>query len=162
MFWVSQGFYRSDRLRKTCRVSVLSACWIQFVFIGKVFIRFRIDFQVKVWFFAKSIFHFIGNLLGKCLVRPSFFWSLLKFLLWVKSYQDGFGNCFQSIRSAFRACAQHSVHPTGGSLRVFRHFAWLEVGSVKVALSRPAHQRVTHTVGQLDTDYQTFCGEMPI
>src|SRR5829696_635883 len=42
--------------------------------------------------------------------------------------------------------AQHSVHPTGGSLRVFRQFAWLEVGSVKVALSRPTHQRVTQTV----------------
>ncbi len=26
---------------------------------------------------------------------------------------------------------------------------WLEAGSVKVALSRPAHQRVTHTVGRL-------------
>ena len=34
----------------------------------------------------------------------------------------------------------------GGSLRVFRQFAWLEVGSVKAAFSRPAHQRVTHTV----------------
>jgi len=40
------------------------------------------------------------------------------------------------------------VHPTGGSLRVFRQFAWLEVGSVKVALSRPAHQRVTPAVGR--------------
>ena len=40
------------------------------------------------------------------------------------------------------------MHPTGGSLRVFRHFAWLEAGSVKVALSRPAHQRVTQAVGQ--------------
>ena len=40
------------------------------------------------------------------------------------------------------------MHPTGGSLRVFGQFAWLEVGSVKVALSRPAHQRVTPTVGQ--------------
>src|SRR5512134_1606774 len=39
--------------------------------------------------------------------------------------------------------AQHSVHPTGGSLRVFRQFAWLEVDSGKMALSRPAHQRVT-------------------
>jgi hypothetical protein len=38
------------------------------------------------------------------------------------------------------------VHPTGGSLRVFRHFAWLEAGSVKIALSRPAHQRVTPAV----------------
>src|SRR5512143_1280777 len=44
--------------------------------------------------------------------------------------------------------AQHSVHPTGGSLRVFKHFAWLEVGSDKIAWSRPAHQRVTHTVGR--------------
>jgi hypothetical protein len=40
------------------------------------------------------------------------------------------------------------VHPTGGSLRVFRQFVWLGVGSVKVALSRPAHQRVTRAVGQ--------------
>jgi hypothetical protein len=45
--------------------------------------------------------------------------------------------------------AQHSVHPTGGSLRVFGQFAWLEVGSVKAALSRPAHPRVTLTVGCL-------------
>jgi len=44
--------------------------------------------------------------------------------------------------------AQHSVHPTGGSRRVFWQFLWLEVGSVKVALSRPTHQRVTHPVGQ--------------
>jgi hypothetical protein len=42
--------------------------------------------------------------------------------------------------------AQHGVHPTGGTLRDFRQFAWLEVGSVKVVLSRPTHQRVTHTV----------------
>jgi hypothetical protein len=46
-------------------------------------------------------------------------------------------------------CAQQSVHPTGGSLRVFRQFVWLEVVSVKVALSRPAHQRVTQAVGLL-------------
>ena len=44
--------------------------------------------------------------------------------------------------------AQHSVHPTGGSLRVFRQFAWLGVGSGKIALSRPAHQRVTQAVRQ--------------
>jgi len=43
--------------------------------------------------------------------------------------------------------AQHSVHPTGGSLRVFRQFVWLGVGSGKVAFSRPAHQRVTQAVG---------------
>jgi hypothetical protein len=40
------------------------------------------------------------------------------------------------------------TYPTGGSLRVFRQFVWLEVGSVKVASSRPAHQRVTPTVGR--------------
>jgi hypothetical protein len=28
----------------------------------------------------------------------------------------------------------------GGGVRVFKHFVWLEVGSVKMALSRPAHQ----------------------
>ena len=46
------------------------------------------------------------------------------------------------------AVAQHSVHPTGGSLRVFKHFAWLGVGSVKMASSRPTHQRVTQAVGR--------------
>jgi len=35
----------------------------------------------------------------------------------------------------------------GGSLRVFRHFAWLEVDSGKMALSRPTHQQVTQAVG---------------
>ena len=45
--------------------------------------------------------------------------------------------------------AQHSVHPTGGTLRVFRQFSWLGVGSVKMALSRPTHQRVTQAVGLL-------------
>jgi len=49
----------------------------------------------------------------------------------------------------FSSAAQHSVHPTGGSLRVFKRFAWLEVYSVKLALSRPTHQRVTQAVGQL-------------
>jgi hypothetical protein len=51
--------------------------------------------------------------------------------------------------------AQHRVHPTpdkvrrdrdGGSLRVFRQFAWLEAGSGKVAFSRLADQRVTQPV----------------
>jgi hypothetical protein len=47
------------------------------------------------------------------------------------------------------------VHPTGGSRRVFKPFAWLEVGSSKAASSRPAclrrqaHPRVTLTVGTL-------------
>jgi len=48
---------------------------------------------------------------------------------------------------SFKSHAQHSVHPTGGTLRVFRHFAWLEAGSVKTTLPRPAHQRVTQAVG---------------
>ena len=36
-----------------------------------------------------------------------------------------------------KKAAQHSVHPTGGSLRVFRQFVWLEVDSDKMTLSRP-------------------------
>jgi len=48
--------------------------------------------------------------------------------------------------------AQHSVHPTGGSLRVFKQFARPEVGSVKMALSHPTHQRVTQAVGQPQID----------
>ena len=54
-----------------------------------------------------------------------------------------------SNRVFWQKRTQHRVHPTGGSRRVFRQFVWLEVGSVKVALSRPAHPRVTHAVGLL-------------
>ena len=42
-------------------------------------------------------------------------------------------------------------HPTGGSLRVFKQFAWLEVGSGKVALSHPAQNPLTQTVGRTNT-----------
>ena len=49
--------------------------------------------------------------------------------------------------------AYHSVNPTGGSRRVFRQFPWLKAGSVKIALSRPAHQRVTQTVRRLIKKY---------
>jgi len=56
---------------------------------------------------------------------------------------------FSSQRSGRHTVAQHSVHPTGGSRRVFGQFAWLGVGSVKVALSRPTHQRVTPAVSHL-------------
>ncbi len=42
--------------------------------------------------------------------------------------------------------AQHSMHPTGGTRRVFGQFTWPGVGSVKMAFSHPTHQRVTHTV----------------
>ena len=34
----------------------------------------------------------------------------------------------------------------GDGVRVFRQFVWLGVGSVKVALSRPTHQRVTPAI----------------
>lgn len=37
------------------------------------------------------------------------------------------------------------VHPTGGSLRVFGQFSWLEVGSGKAALSRPTQPPVPIT-----------------
>ncbi len=44
------------------------------------------------------------------------------------------------------------VHPTGGSRRVFKQFSWLEASSVKVVLSRPAHQRVRKPLGELMGD----------
>jgi hypothetical protein len=65
-----------------------------------------------------------------------------------------------------QAAAQHSVHPLrhalsgsqGGlaglprrGVRVFEQFDWLEVGSGKLALSGPTHQRVTQTVRLLIT-----------
>ena len=56
--------------------------------------------------------------------------------------------CFLAEQSLSKPAAQHSVHPTGGSLRVFGQFAWLEVGSGKMALSHLAHQRVTRAVGR--------------
>src|SRR5512141_3108873 len=54
----------------------------------------------------------------------------------------------KSKRVLSSSTAQHSVHPTGGSLRVFGQFAWLGVGSVKAALSHPTHPRVTQAVRQ--------------
>jgi hypothetical protein len=51
---------------------------------------------------------------------------------------------------------QSALGHGGGSRRVFRQFAWLEVGSVKMALSCPAHQRVTHTVGRLMKNQDIF------
>ena len=33
--------------------------------------------------------------------------------------------------------------PDWWALRVFRQFSWIEAGFIKMALSRPAHQRVT-------------------
>lgn len=42
------------------------------------------------------------------------------------------------MRIRLQGCAQHSAHLTGGTLRVFRQFLLLELGSVKIALHRPA------------------------
>ena len=56
-----------------------------------------------------------------------------------------------------RPSEEHRDHG-GGSRRVFRRFAWLEVGSVKVAFSRPTHQRVTPTVGRLEQDVMGEAG----
>jgi hypothetical protein len=56
---------------------------------------------------------------------------------------------FVAVELVTFIAVQHSVHPTGGTLRVFREFAWLEVDSDKMAFSRPAHQRVTQTVRRL-------------
>ena len=50
------------------------------------------------------------------------------------------------------ACHHARVQLTVGSLRVFRQFAWLEAGSVKAAVSRPAHQRVTLAVSHLSNE----------
>ena len=48
----------------------------------------------------------------------------------------------------------------GGSLRVFEQFSWLEVGSVKAASSRPAHQRVTPTVSWLEIGVSQMSGNI--
>jgi hypothetical protein len=54
------------------------------------------------------------------------------------------------LLSAVQECAQQCVHPTSGTLRVFRQFVWLEVDSVKIALSRPTHLPVTQAVGRVN------------
>ena len=41
---------------------------------------------------------------------------------------------------AVAVAAKHAARRDG--VRAFKHFSWLEVGSVKVAFPRPAHQRV--------------------
>jgi len=55
------------------------------------------------------------------------------------------------IKAANKACTRppekHRDY-SSGSLRVLGQFAWLKVGSGKIALSHPAHPRVTPTVGQ--------------
>ena len=48
--------------------------------------------------------------------------------------------CNQTALSISKNAAQQCVHPNGGTLRVFRNFAWFQAGSGKVALSCPTHQ----------------------
>ena len=74
------------------------------------------------------------------------FWQLSKIELCVKVNQVGGVVFFQAVGLAFIGSSQHSVHPTGGSLRVFKQFVCLGAGPVKIALSRPAHQPVTQAV----------------
>jgi hypothetical protein len=45
------------------------------------------------------------------------------------------GILFVVGKLASQIAVQQCVHPTSGTLRVFRHFVWLEVDSVKLALS---------------------------
>jgi hypothetical protein len=49
--------------------------------------------------------------------------------------------------------AQHSVHPTGGSLRAFRQFVWLEVDDGKVASPRPAWLSTGEAVSRHTSGY---------
>ena len=53
---------------------------------------------------------------------------------------------YQSRKSALDECCPTQRAPDWWESARFQAFAWLEVGSGKMALSRPAHQRVTHTV----------------
>ena len=48
------------------------------------------------------------------------------------------------------------MHPTGGSRRVFKPFAWLEVDSAKMAFPRPTHQRVTQAVRKTRGFFSAF------
>ena len=61
----------------------------------------------------------------------------------------GAGQPDPSLRASTRVVMVGLLPRLGGdSVRVFKEFAWLEAGSGKMALSRPAHLRVTRTVGR--------------
>ena len=47
-------------------------------------------------------------------------------------------------------CPLFMILPDWWESARFQAVFWLEAGSVKAALSRPAHQRLTHTVGRLN------------
>jgi hypothetical protein len=55
----------------------------------------------------------------------------------LESLRENTINKMRATVSSWKNHAQQCVHPTGGSLRVFKPFSWLEVGSVKAALPRP-------------------------
>jgi len=50
----------------------------------------------------------------------------------IENYTEA-GISFHKTQNSSQNAAQHSVHPTGGSRRVFRQVAWLEAGSGKAA-----------------------------
>src|SRR5512134_786760 len=61
-----------------------------------------------------------------------------------------------SFRKEDNLCSPE-VHRTGGSRRVFRQFSWLGAGSVKVALSRPAHQYPARFVRGITPNVRRLC-----
>ncbi len=124
-------------------VRVLSVKWVA---LAKISYHFSQIFRFSFLPSQSCFLHFIESLFRPSSDSLKSFCFLRKVWFWVKFGQDGFDVFFRVSRSAFRECAQQCVHPTGGSLCVFEQFAWLEVGSVKMAFSRPIHQRVTQTV----------------
>jgi hypothetical protein len=89
-----------------------------------------------------------------------FFESLSKSKLCVKCSQVGSGSGFQAVSLAFIVPAQHSVHPTGGSLRVFKPLCDLRLVPSKWRYLVPPtspHQGatlwVTHTVRWLNAGH---------
>ncbi len=67
-----------------------------------------------------------------------------------KMLYSGLARTITMICERLKKATQHSVHPTGGSRRVFWQLVWLETGSVKAASHRPAHPQVTHSVRRLN------------
>jgi len=90
-------------------------CTASFGFFGSVSFLRKVEFSL-CWEFAWQV-----------VFTPVTFRLLLKFRLWLKSYQDGFGVRYQSSQSAFGECAQQSVHWTGGYAPRFSSlFFWLK------------------------------------
>jgi hypothetical protein len=79
-------------------------------------------------------------------LHPDWVWELVHFEC--QTSEGAQDSLWPQKTNNMTTAAQHSVHLTGGSRRVFKQFAWLEVDSDKMAFSCPAHQQVTQTVGQ--------------